>query len=201
MSKRLLTFVAIAFLGPSVLGGQAEINLIDMKKDSLVFERILDERLKLVFSNPFVVMAGSQASYIKGYGVVVTLHLRTDRFSLFANPFADLKDTSSKEEKVQVFRNLLRSRSQSPQGKTGEKVQKIQEILIECLSTNFHTFRQLGAQEKISISVHIEDRNELDPIKRHRILVVTTTKDNGDLLAMRQITADEFRERLHFLDY
>lgn len=201
MSKRLLTFVAIAFIGPSVLGGQAEINLPDMKKDALVFERILDERLKLVSSNPFAAMDGSRASYIKGYGVVVTLHLRIDRFGLSTRSFANLKDTSSKEEKIEAFRNLLRSRRQDPQGETGEKIKEIQEILVECLSNNVHTFRQLGTQEKVSISVHTENRSELDPIKRHRILVVTTTKGNGDLLAMRQITADEFRERLHFLDY
>ncbi len=201
MSKRLLIFVAIAFIGPSVLGGQGEINLPDMKKDASVFERILDERLKLVSSNPFAVMDGSRASYIKGYGVVVTLHLRIDRFGLSTGSFANLKDTSSKEEKIETFRNLLRSRLQAPQGETGEKIKEIQQILVECLSNNVNTFRQLGTQEKVSISVHTENRSELDPNKRHRILVVTTTKGNSDLLAMRQITADEFRERLHFLDY
>ena len=201
MSKRLLTFVAIAFIGPSVLGGQGEINLPDMKKDASVFERILDERLKLVSSNPFAVMDGSRASYIKGYGVVVTLHLRIDRFGLSTRSFANLKDTSSKEEKIETFRNLLRSRLQAPQGETGEKIKEIQQILVECLSNNVNTFRQLDTQEKVSISVHTENRSELDPNKRHRILVVTTTKGNSDLLAMRQITADEFRERLHFLDY
>ena len=82
-----------------------------------------------------------------------------------------------------------------------KKIQKVREILSECLATHAGSIKQLGAHDRISISAHIEDRNELDLIKRRRVLVITTTKDNADLLAMRKITQDEFMNRLHVLDY
>ncbi len=182
MRNTLLVFFAICVLESPALG-QARLNFTDLKQDTHVFEKIVDERIKLNFTNPFAMTANSQASYMQGYGVVVTFHLRIDRAKIRL-PFDEM-DAPNKLNSKEVEK----------------KIRKVREILIECLSTHADSIKQLGAHDKISISAHIEDRNELDPIRRIRVLVVTTTKDNADLLAMRQITPGEFRERLHVLNY
>lgn len=182
MRKTLLVFFSI-FVLESPVAGQARLNLINLKQDTHVFEKIVDERVKLNFTNPFAMTANSQASYVQGYGVVVTFHLRIGRAKIRL-PFdeIDAPDTLNNKE-------------------VEKEIRKVREILIDCLSTHADSIKQLGAHDKISISAHIEDRNELDPIMRIRVLVVTTTKDNADLLAMRQITPGEFRQRLHVLNY
>ena len=182
MRKTLLVFlVAMMFEGLGL--GQARLNLTELKQDTHVFERIVDERVKLNFANPFAMTGSSQASYMQGYGVLVTFHLRIDRGKIRL-PFGEI-DAPNKLNKEAVKKQIAR----------------VQEILSECLSTHAGSIKQLGAHDRISISAHIEDRNELDPLARRRVLVITTTKDNADLLAMRRITQDEFMSRLHVLDY
>ena len=182
MRKTLFVFlVAVMFEG---LGfGQARLNLTDLKQDTHVFEKIIDERIKLNFTNPFALILGSRASYLQGYGVTLTFHLRIDRGKIRL-PFGEI-DAPNKLHKEAVKK----------------KIQEVREILLECLATHAGSIKQLGAHDRISISAHIEDRNELDLINRRRVLVITTTKDNADLLAMRKITQDEFMNRLHVLDY
>ena len=182
MLKTLLVLFVVLVLGPPAQG-QARLNMIDLKQDTHVFERIVDERVKLNFTNPFAMTASSQASYMQGYGVVVTFRLRIDRARIRL-PIGEV-DAPDKLSRKQVEKQIRR----------------VREILMECLSNHADSIKQLGAHDRISISAHIEDRNQLDPIKRRRVLVVTTTKDNADLLAMRQITPAEFQERLHVLDY
>ena len=182
MRKTLFVFlVAVMFEG---LGfSQARLNLTELKQDTHVFERIVDERVKLNFTNPFAITGSPQASYMQGYGVMVTFRLRIDRGKIRL-PFGEI-DAPNKLNKVAVKK----------------KIEKVRKILSDCLATHAGSIKQLGAHDRISISAHIEDRNELDPIKRRRVLVITTTKDDADLLTMRKITQDEFMKRLHVLDY
>ena len=66
----------------SPVWAQSSLNLPALKSDTLVFERILDERLKLGFSNPFSITDNPQAAYLQGYGVVVSVHLSINRYSV-----------------------------------------------------------------------------------------------------------------------
>ena len=174
-------FVAGAALGGA--SGQARMNFIHLKQDGQVFEKIVDERIKLNFKDPFALAAPAQAVYLQGYGISVSFHLRVNRTKIRL-PFGEV-DAPSKMAADQIEK----------------EVQKVEQILIECLSTNSATIRQLNAHDKISISAQIEDRNELDPALRRKVLVVTTTKDDAQLLGMQRITPQEFRERLHVLHY
>ena len=182
--RKTLIFLVLAAAMPAVPAfAQARLNMIELKQDAHVFEKILDERLKLNFTNPFAITASPMATYMQGYGVVVTFHLRIDRGRIRL-PFGEI-DAPDKLNREAVKK----------------QIQKVRLILSECLSTHAGSIKQLGAHDRISISAHIEDRNELDPLQRRHVLVITTTKDDADLLAMRRITDEEFLSRLHVVDY
>ena len=147
MRKTLRVFL-IAMMFEGLGFGQARLNLINLKQDTHVFERIVDERVKLNFTNPFAITGSPLASYMQGYGVMVTFHLRIDRAKIRL-PFGEI-DAPNKLNKEAVKK----------------QIEKVREILSECLSTHAVSIKQLGAHDRVSISAHIEDRNELDPLQR-----------------------------------
>ena len=178
----ILYFIVFGATLPGAMG-QARLNFVHLKQDGQVFEKIVDERIKLNFKDPFALAAPAQAVYLQGYGVSVAFHLRVNR-SKIRLPFGEV-DAPARIAAEQIEK----------------QVEKVEQILVECLSTNSATIGQLNAHDKIPISAHIEDRNELDPAERRKVLVVTTTKDDAELLAMRKISPQVFRERLHVLRY
>ncbi len=184
---------AVALVTWMILGGavwaQNALDFATLKRDTQVFERILDEKLRQSFSNPFAVTGDPQASYLQGYGLVVSFHLNVNRARV-RTPFGEMD---------------VGTRSPSPADWSSERrdqqFQKVRELLVECLSQYAVAIQQLNAHDRVSISAHIEDRNELDPLRRKTVLVVTASRDDVDLLAIRRITPSQFRERLHVLQY
>jgi hypothetical protein len=164
---------------------QNRLDLVALKGDTLVFERILDERLKLGFSNPFAITDNPQAAYLQGYGVVVSFHLNINRYSI-RTPFGE----------VQAPQEGKYSRE-----KREEQLSRVRDIAIQCLADYSRAIKQLSAHDRISVSAHIEDRNELDPVRRRTIMIVTATRDDVDLLAMRKISEQDFRKRVTILEY
>ncbi len=164
--------------------GQSSLNFATLKNDTEVFERIIDARLKQVFSNPFVISGSPQASYLQGYGVVVTFELNIHR-STIRTPFGEMVAPQQT--------GTARPRD--------AQIAQVQDIMIQCLSEHSKFIKQLNAHDQISLSARIEDRNELDPVKRRTLLVITSTRDDVELLAMQKITEEEFRGRMHILRY
>jgi len=77
----------------------------------------------------------------------------------------------------------------------------VREILIECLEDYSRAIKQLSAHDRISISAHIDDRNELDPERRRIVLVISASRDDVDLLTLNKISRAKFRERVLVLEY
>ena len=73
--------------------------------------------------------------------------------------------------------------------------------MIECLEDYSRAIKQLSSHDRISISAHIDDRNELDPERKRIVLVVSASRDDVDLLALDKISREKFRERLLVLEY
>lgn len=175
----------------AALPGQKAMNMSVLKQDAQVFERILDERLRQSFSNPFAITGDPQASYLQGYGLVVSFHININRARV-RTPFGE-RDVAGRSGSAHA--GELGGESKE------EQLRKIRELMIDCLGQYAAAIQQLNAHDRVSLSAHVEDRNELDPARRKTVVVVTAGRDDVDLFAMRRISQSQFRQRLHILQY
>ncbi len=176
----------------NALQAQSMLDFNSLKRDTQVFEKIVDERLKQDFSNPFAITGDPQAAYLQGYGVVVQFHLNINRARI-RTPFGEVEAPQRAGG-----RGIEEKLAGDPKK---EQLKRVRQILVECLASYAGAIRQLNAHDRISISAHIEDRNELDPVLRKTVMVVTTTRDDIDLLAMRKISGQDFRTKVQVLEY
>lgn len=157
-----------------------EINFVLLKNDTQVFEQIVGEILKQNFRNPFALTQEPEGVYLAGYGVALFFHLNINR-SRIRTPFGEIprEEKRSKQEQMQILKDSM----------------------IRCLADYGGTFRELLDQDRISISSHVEDRNELDPGEKVSVLVVTVSKQNIDLLTSKDITFEVFKNRVQITRY
>lgn len=180
-----------ALMSATAAQAQSMLDFHTLKRDTQVFEKIVDERLKQDFSDPFALTGDSQASYLQGYGVVVQFHLNINRGRI-RTPFGEV-DPPAREGRAGNSRSSADSKKQ--------QLEKIKSILVECLANYAGAIKQLNAHDRITISAHVEDRNELDPTLRKTVLVITAARDDVDLLAMRKISDRQFRDKIQVLQY
>lgn len=160
---------------------QKSLNLARLKSDTRIFESVVKEVLKQHFSNPLAITAEPRATFLKGYGVVVTFQASLSRARI-RTPFGEMP----------VGRNV---KSQQQQVKT------IKEAMIQCLADYGASIKQLGPQDRISISGSLEDGGELDPAKSRTTLILTVTREDVDLYAMRKINLSHFQQRVTVTEY
>ena len=77
----------------------------------------------------------------------------------------------------------------------------MKESIVRCLADYGTAFKQLEAQDRVSINAHVEDRNELDATKKTTIVVISTSKEDLDLLTTEKITFEQFEDRIRVLEY
>ncbi len=163
--------------------GQKSLNQALLKREAQIFEDIVHNVLKQNFTNPFAISNAPRGTYLQGYGVVFFFHLNLNRGKI-RTPFGEI-DTPRR----------MKNRSK------GEQIRLVKETMIGCLADYGGTIKQLGRQDSISISAHLEDRSELDPTKSTTVLVLTASKIDVDLVAMRKIPLKTFKDRVHILQY
>ncbi|MDA2935453.1 hypothetical protein MYX82_14110 [Acidobacteria bacterium AH-259-D05] len=152
-----------------------------LKRNTKIFEGIVNEILKQNFPNPFAVTGAAEGSYLQDYGVVVTFHLNINRATI-RTPFGlvgSSKETRPKKEQLRILKDSM----------------------VRCLADYGATFKQLTGENSISISAHVEDRNELDSTKNTTIVVISTSKQDVDLLTTGKISFDQFEERVRVVEY
>lgn len=194
MRLRSFLLMTIWFLGCIPLWGQQNLNLATLKQDTQVFERIIDERLRQVFTSPYALSSEPHAAYLQGYGVVISFQLNINRAKI-RTPFGDV-------DAPQIYGGPGKNPASAyVADKRDEQIKRVKEILIECLADYARAIKQLSAHDRISISAHIEDRNELDPERRRIVMVVSASRDDVDLLALNKITPEDFREKLLVTEY
>lgn len=159
------------------------IDLNDLKRDTQIFEKIIQEILSRTFSNPFALEAEPQASYVRGFGVVVSFKVKINRATIRAplGPIKAMTGSSrlSKKEQLSVIR----------------------ETMIEALAKHADHIQQIGPDEQIAICAHVEDRNELDPNLSETIMVFSVTRADVERMARRELDFDEFKRRVTVLEY
>lgn len=182
---KLLVF---ALLSHGVALGQARLNMSMVKNEARIFEYAVTEVIRQNFNHPFALESDPLSSYVQGYGMVVAFQLHINRARI-RTPYGELLGRSA--EKAGAASKLSRE----------EQVDLVRGKLIECLADYGDALKQLSASDNVSISAHIEDRSELDRDKTKTVLVVTASKDDIMLAALRRITPQEFSKRVHVLRY
>lgn len=180
--KRRSALFAIFLVAGSLAQGQEDLDLGALKKNTQVFEKILSELLRQNFPNPFALTREPEGAYLRGFGVAVSFHLNINR-SRIRTIFGELPGPSKEERPKQ------------------EQMRRLKESMIQCLADYGVTFKQLTSSNRITITAHVEDRNEMDPSKKIIIVVISASRTDINLLATQEISFDKFKERVSVLEY
>lgn len=180
-------YIGLVVLVSSLLGStgfaQHTLNLDRLKRDTQVFEGIVHQVLKQNYSDPFAITSEPRGAYLQGYGMFFSFQINVHRKTI-RTPFGEVQDPRK-----------------TSQRNTRDHLHLIKKTLIETLTDYGDTIKQLGGHDRISIAAHVEDRNELDPMKSTRTLVLTVAKDDVDLAAMKKISSENFRDRVNVVEY
>lgn len=182
MAKGALTSILFVLLFSGNAAFALDLDMGLLKKNTQIFERIVGEILTQNFPNPFAVTGQAEGSYVQGYGVVVSFHLNINR-SRIRTPFGEIPARTEGQRSNPEQLDLLR------------------ESMVRCLADYGTSFKQLEAQDRISINAHVEDRNELDATKKTTVVVISTSKADLDLLTTEKITFEQFEDRIRVLQY
>lgn len=173
---------AIFLVAGTLAQSQEDLDLVELKENTQVFEKILTELLRQDFPNPFALTREPEGAYLRGFGVVVSFHLNINR-SRIRTIFGELPSSSREERPKQ------------------EQIRQIKEAMIRCLADYGTTFKQLTSLNRISITGHVEDRNEVDPSQKIVIVVISASRADVNLLAKQEISFEKFKERVSVVEY
>ena len=174
-----LLFFCVA--GTTTFGAEA-FDLAMLKRNTRIFEGIVNEVVKQDFPNPFAVTGGAEASYLQEFGIVVSLHLNINRATI-RTPFG-LVSTQQQEERSKE-----------------EQLRTLKDSMVRCLADYGGTFKQLTSGHFIAITAHVEDRNELDSSRNTTIVIISASKENVDSLTVGRISSQQFQERVRITEY
>ncbi|RPI25213.1 MAG: hypothetical protein EHM61_14930, partial [Acidobacteria bacterium] len=127
MSYRTICPVALLLFTLSAhSAAQQGYNLTLIKRETQIFEQIIEEVIKQNFKTPFALSAVPKGAYLEGYGLTVSFQLNLNRSSI-RTPFGQMKTTKP---------GLKLSRE--------DQVQIVKDSMIGCLADYGHTVKQLG---------------------------------------------------------
>ena len=176
---------------------QQSLRLDLLKRDTQIFESIVRGVLKQSFADPFAVAAEPRGAYLQGYGVVFTFQITVGRTKI-RTPFGDI-------DPRQLRGAAGNQRGGGKSGKATSRVRDqlgvMKESMIQTLQDYGSTIKQLGGHDHISITAYVKDRSVLDEMKSSKVLVLTATKDDVDLVAMKKISPESFKGRVHIVEY
>ena len=180
----------------SVDTGLAQRNLrLDLlKRDTQIFESIVRGVLKQSFTDPFAITTDPRGAYLQGYGVIFTFHIRVGRTKI-RTPFGEIDPRRLGTGTSQ------RTKGGKPVSQGGNQLKVVKESMIDTLRDYGSTIKQLGGHDHISITAYVKDRAVIDELNSSKVLVLTATKDDVDLVAMKKISSQTFRERVHVVEY
>ena len=177
----LSIFLLIFGLAGTTILAAENFDLPMLKRNTRIFEGIVNEVVKQDFPNPFAVTGGAEASYLQEFGIVVSLHLNINR-STIRTPFGLVSTQQEERSKEEQLRTL-------------------KDSMVRCLADYGGTFKQLNSGHFIAIAAHVEDRNELDSTRNTTIVIISASKENVDSLTMGRISSQQFQERVRITEY
>ncbi len=158
-------------------------SLAQLKKESQIFESIVQEVLKQQFTHPYAIAGEPKATYLKGFGVSLSFHLRINRGT------------------IRTFYREVESPLVNAPGTKSKQLQIVRMTMIETLADFGSTLKELDSGERIAICAHVEDRNELDTSKNRLIIALSVKKADIEQYVTKAISMAEFRKRVQILEY
>jgi hypothetical protein len=73
--------------------------------------------------------------------------------------------------------------------------------MIQTLADFGGTLKEIEPTERVAISAHVEDRNELDQSKNRLIIVLSVKKSDVDQYVTKAITMADFKKRISVVEY
>ncbi len=177
----LVLFVSLS--GVWSQGQHKRLNLELVRRDTQVFESIMNEVLEQNFTTPFAISASPKGTYLQDYGIIFSFQLNINRGTIRL-PYGEFKATKA-----------IARRSKE------EQILLLNETMIRCMADYGNTIKQLGGQDRISISAHVQDRNELDRSRDTVVVVFTVSRDDIDLFALKKISFRDFKDRVSVVKY
>jgi hypothetical protein len=176
----ILSFAGVFGIAQGLPGTES---LAQLKKETRIFEGVIEEILRQNFNHPYAIAGEPKAAYLRDYGVTVSFHLKINRGT------------------IRTFFGETRSPLVSAPGSKQKQVQTVRSTMIGVLADFGATLKKLDGTDRIAICAHIEDRNEIDKSKNRSILVVSVKKDDIEQFSMKSITLEEFKSRTDVLQY
>jgi hypothetical protein len=175
--------LVILLLSSGAAPAQQSVNLTLLKRDTQIFEGIITQLLKQHFTDPFALTGEPKGVYLQGYGIALSFHITVNRARI-RSPWDPIRNPRTP---VQPTKDA--------------QVALIKQTMVQSLADYANSIKQLGAHDHITIVAHVEDRHELDPEKSRTVIAMTVTKDNVNLLAMKRISLEAFKERINITQY
>ncbi|GAB4232822.1 MAG: hypothetical protein Kow00109_05430 [Acidobacteriota bacterium] len=158
--------------------------LQEIQRDSRVFEKIVAELLRQNFQNPFSIAAEPRSTYLPRYGLVLSFHLKLNRA---------------------VLPGLGAGTERRPGGSGGDSIDrelaKVRDLMLRSLGEYGGTLKHLADGEWVSLCAYVEDRSQLDPVRRRHDLAVSVQRRWIDEYARGLISWEGFVERAEVLEY
>lgn len=155
-----------------------------IQRDSRVFEKIVAELLRQSFQNPFSIAAEPRSTYLPRYGLVLSFHLKLNRA---------------------VLPGLGSGREAQAAGPGAESIDqelaKVRELMLRSLGEYGSTLKHLRGDDWVSLCAFVEDRSQLDPVRRRHDLAVSVQRRWIDEYARGLISWEGFVERAEVLEY
>jgi len=180
-------FILFLFLHP--LGAQSrrgtaapDPNLTELKKESEIFENIINTALRQAVPHPMFIAGKARGSYLEGYGMTFTMTINLNRKLILFPKKNNENPARSEEEEIHTFLARIRHKLSTVLGLYGD------------------TLKQLTDDDHISLVVHVLSRSVLTNENYTRVMVMTTTK-NTIAEYRREATAKEFYSKVRYVEY
>ena len=162
----------------------AKMDLVQLKRESELFEDIINTSIRQAISNPMLLAEKSRGTYLENYGAVFSLTVNLSRsLIIFPSIIKRPKGAPATEMSPDKMMALLRG------------------SLAEILGQYGDTLKQLSSDSRISIIAHVLSQSDINGTMVSQVLVITALKVDVEQLQREKITFEDFRKRIRYVEY
>ncbi len=158
-------------------------NYKGLKKEIDIFSQILNTSLKESVYHPLLVSDPPRGAYLDGYGVVFHATLNLNRISILALSSRGNKKVSHGDSDVKTL------------------IAKLKRNVVDTISQYGNGFKLLPSNEKICIIIHVLKRNLMEGKNLDKVLVIGVRKKDVDSFITKNITFENFKKRIKYIEY
>jgi len=186
-SQRLGVFLAAAVTSGVLFnppaGAQANPDFEATRQEITRFESLMDDLISRSFSNPFALVQKTKGVYLQGYGITFNFLVNIHR-AVVDTPFGKArtgKDISEEEKRI--------------------RIEDLKDKVVRLLAENGMEFRQVRADQSVTVVGFFVDRNFLDEKNQNKTLVLRAFKKDLQGLAGDGARWKELKQRMEIVEY